>query len=47
MGKAAESKEASDFLLGLASELDAKVEEYLKIESPTKTLTPSSMACEN
>ncbi|XP_050241953.1 protein FAR1-RELATED SEQUENCE 5-like [Quercus robur] len=47
MGKAAESKEASDFLLSLASELDAKLEEYLKIESPCETLTPSSMSCEN
>ena len=47
MGKAAESKEASNFLLSLASELDAKVEEYLKIESQSETLTPSSMSCEN
>ncbi|XP_075665495.1 protein FAR1-RELATED SEQUENCE 1-like [Castanea sativa] len=47
MGKAAESKEASDFLVSLASELDAKVEEYLKIESPSEILTPSSMSCEN
>ena len=47
MGKAAESKEASNFHLSLASELDAKVEEYLKIESQSETLTPSSMSCEN
>lgn len=47
MGKATESKEASDFLLSLASELDEKVEEYLNIESPSETLTPSSMSCEN
>ena len=33
MGKAAESKEASNFLLSHANELDAKVEEYLKIEN--------------
>ena len=47
MGKVAESKEAYDFLLSLASELDAKVEEYLKIESPSETLTLSSTSCEN
>ena len=47
MGKAAKFKEASDFLLSLASELDAKLKEYLKIESPSETLTPSSMSCEN
>ena len=33
MGKAVESKEASDFLLSHANELDAKVKEYLKIEN--------------
>ena len=47
MGKAAESKEASNFPISLASELDAKLEEYLNIESQSKTLTPSSTACEN
>ena len=47
MGKATESKEAFDFLLSHASELYAKVEAYLKIESPSETLTPSSTACEN
>ena len=47
MGKAAEFKETFDFLLSLASELDAKLEEYLKIESPSETFTPSSTSCEN
>jgi zinc finger SWIM domain-containing protein 3 len=46
VGKAAESKEACDFLASHASELYAKVEEYLKVESPSETLMPSSIACD-
>lgn len=46
IGKAAESKEACDFLASYASELNAKVEEYLKVQSLSETGVPSSTFCD-